>query len=225
MSQSGTVRNLNQMVVRSALIHGAAVIFLSLLPPGRAIAQSTAGPLPAAAPSDQPTQAQPAPSRAQTAGKPMLAGAWKLNADQSDNPMQKMREEQQESGGGFGGARRGGGFGGGGGNGGGQQTGNEAQDGGNRRRGGGMQAMAQLVIEQTPTSVKVTDSSGRVIALYQSQPDQAGSSPSNSPTNPPPPALWQDDQARDQAANAEWRHDHAQLRDVGPSAAHRHHEN
>jgi hypothetical protein len=199
MSQDRTP--LHRMVVRRTWICGTALL-LSLWPPSSAIAQSAAGPLPATAPSDQPSQAPPARSAEQTTSKPHLAGTWKLNAGQSDNPVQKIREQQQESGGGFGAGRRGGGFGGGGGNsgggygaggyGGGQQNGDEQENGGNRRRGGGMLAMAQLVIEQTPASAKVTDSSGRVIALYQSQPDQASSSSSDSHTNPPPPAQWQD---------------------------------
>lgn len=54
--------------------------------------------------------------------------------------------------------------------------------------------MTQLVVEQTPTSVKVTESSnGRVIALYQANSEQNNSQASaNSGANEPTPAQWQD---------------------------------
>ena len=100
-------------------------------------------------------------------------------------------------GGGMGG---GGGWGGGNGgqNGGGQQNGDDGnQQGGGGRRQGGMRGMGQLVIEQTPTSTKVSDASGRVLALYLASPEQSSSqsSPadsSNSGANTPPVAQWQD---------------------------------
>ncbi len=216
-----------QSIAKRAFLIGAAIIALSLLPQGKATAQSGAGPMTGATPSDKPVAAA---QSTQPAAKPNLAGSWKLNADQSDNPMQKMREAMQDSGngngnggGGFGGGggRRGGGgggFGGGGGNGGGfggngggygggqgQQNGqadgsangpgpgpganDDQQNAQNRRRGGGgMQAMSQLLIEQSPTSAKVSDNSGRVIALYQAQPQQGSA---NSDTNTPV-AQWQD---------------------------------
>lgn len=186
-----------------AFVCSAAIFSLILFSQARALAQNT-GPLPAATPSDQPSQAAAARSTAPVTGKPNLAGTWKLNAGQSDNPMQKMREAQQESGGGFGGPGGGrrGGFGGGGGgygggyggrNGGGQQNGDDQQADGNRRRGGGAQAMAQLTIEQSPTSAKVSDSTGRVVALYLASPEQGSSqSPSGANEANTAPAQWQD---------------------------------
>jgi hypothetical protein len=98
----------------------------------------------------------------------------------------------------------GGGWGGGNGgqNGGGQQNGDEQggpqgdQQGGGGRRQGGMRGMAQLVIEQTPTSTKVSDASGRVLAVYSASADQEGSQSSESSANNggPAPAVaqWQD---------------------------------
>jgi hypothetical protein len=172
----------------------AAVLFLlPLCLAGKASAQSSAGPLPGAAPSDQPV-ASPAHSAGQVAAKPNLAGTWKLNVDQSDNPMQKMRQAQQDSGGSGGGRGRGG-WGGGGGmggggwggqNGGGQNGGDqngggppnggdEGQPGGGGRRQGGLRGMAQLVIEQTPTSAKVSDANGRALALYLASSEPADS--------------------------------------------------
>lgn len=184
--------NLQRAVLRTALAC-IAMCMVTFLPQGRVAAQSAAGPLPAAAPSDQPRQAPAAQSNS-PAGKPNLGGTWKLNVDQSDNPMQKMREAQQESGDQPGGGRRGGGggFGGGGYGRGGYGRNGGGQGGANGRRGG-MQGMAQLVIEQTPTSVKVTESTGRVIALYHANPEQSGSSsaPANGDANVPA-AQWQD---------------------------------
>jgi len=180
--------NLQRALLATALA-GLSMCMITFLPQGRVAAQSAAGPLPAAAPSDQPRQA-PAAQSNNTAGKPNLGGTWKLNVDQSDNPMQKMREAQQESGQQPGGGRRGGGgFGGGGryGGGGGYGRNGGGQGGANGRRGG-MQGMAQLVIEQTPTSVKVTESTGRVIALYHANPESA---PANGDANVPA-AQWQD---------------------------------
>ncbi len=200
---------------RASLCVGA-LLLLTLLSLNRASAQNSAGPLPGATPSDQP--AAQAKSSSQVAGKPNLAGTWKLNVDQSDNPMQKMRQAQQDSGDqGGGGGRRGGGYGGGGGmggpgggwggqNGGGQnagdgdQQGGEAggqQGGGGRRQGGGgMRGMATLVIEQTPTSAKVSDLSGRVLALYSASPESSPASSANSANDGrgPAPAVaqWQD---------------------------------
>jgi hypothetical protein len=53
--------------------------------------------------------------------------------------------------------------------------------------------MAQLVIEQTPTSAKVSDSSGRVVALYLASPEQRNSqSPSGTTDVNTTPAQWQD---------------------------------
>lgn len=217
MNQTRNSELFNRDVLKRTFFCSATILLLFLTPQGRASAQSGTGPLPGAAPSDQSSdrapQASPGASAAQAAAKPNLAGTWKLNTDDSDNPMQKMREAQQDSGGqmGGGGGRRGGfggggngpgggGFGGGGGqNGGGDQNGSGDQNGENQqggRRRGGMQAMAQLVIEQTPTSAKVSDGSGRVMALYLAPSEKENSSPatnaSNGGANNPPAALWQD---------------------------------
>jgi len=217
----------HSLALRGATLGAAMVFLLSLFPMGRAAAQNASGPLPGATPSDQPSATAPARSTAPVAGKPNLAGTWKLNADQSDNPMQKMREAQQESGDqGGGGGRRGGwgtggGTGGGGGmggrggsggggwgggnggqNGGGPPNGGDGdqqgeQQGGGGRRQGGMRGMPQLVIEQTATSAKVSDASGRVLALYAASPEagtaQAPSENSSSnDANTTPAAQWQD---------------------------------
>ena len=154
------LRKLKQLTIRTSIVCAATIFSLTFLPQGRATAQSAPGPLPAASPSDTPAQA-PAASSNVPAAKPNLAGTWKLNASQSDNPMEKMREAREESG----------------------------EQAGAGRRGGGM---AQLVVEQTPTSAKVTDGSGRVIAQYEANPQPNNSASANTGENPPPVALWQD---------------------------------
>lgn len=96
---------------------------------------------------------------ARAADNPNLAGTWKLNQDQSDNPREKMREAMGGGGGGFGGPG-GGGFGGQGG--GGQRGGNRG--GGQGGRGGMFQDESQLTIEQNGQSVKISGASGNLIA-------------------------------------------------------------
>lgn len=108
--------------------------------PQLAMAQNAAaGPQSGAAPADQPSQ----PANAAPEKTPNLAGTWKLNQDQSDNPREKMQEA-----GGFGG--QGGGMG--------------RRRGG--RGGGMMSGLSQLKIEQTGASIKVTNADGREIAQY-----------------------------------------------------------
>jgi hypothetical protein len=91
MSESINIHHLKAVTFKRPALCTAVFLPLLLFPAGRVAAQS-AGPLPGATPSDQPsTTGRPA---AQVAGKPNLAGTWKLNADLSDNPMQKMRQAQ-----------------------------------------------------------------------------------------------------------------------------------
>lgn len=104
-------------------------------------------------------QSSTAPA-SQAASKPNLAGQWKLNKDQSDDPRAKM----QEAGGGEGGSGGGGG----------------GHRGGGMRGGGGagmMNELSQLTIEQTDTSVKITGASGRVLAAYPAE--QTSKAPAN----------------------------------------------
>ena len=77
------------------------------------------------------------------AGNPNLAGTWKLNKDQSDDPRQKMQEAM--------GGENGGGFG-------------NRQGRGEGRRGGMMEDLSQLTITQTGDSVRVAGKSGNVLA-------------------------------------------------------------
>jgi hypothetical protein len=125
--------------------------------PQFAIAQNApAGPQTGAAPSDQPS----GPANASRANAtPDLAGTWKLNQEQSDNPQEEMQEAGGFSGrgGGLGGRRRGGG------------------------KGGMMSGLSQLKIEQSGSSIKITNADGREIAQYSS---------SGSSTDTAPAAEW-----------------------------------
>ena len=142
-------------------------------------AQQTAGPLPAATPSDQP----PPPPRAnvpkEIGGKPNLSGTWALNKDESDDPREAMREaggDRGGPGGGGGGPRIGMGGGGGGMGGGGGWGGRGGGNGGGGYGGhrGGQQSgrenplddLSTLTIEQTASSASVTSESGRTLAQY-----------------------------------------------------------
>lgn len=116
---------------------------------GRAAAQADAGPQAGATPSDSPVSSSNSQAAPQIGGHPSLAGNWTLNKDQSDDPREKMREAM---GGGGGGAMGAGGRRGGGGQG----------------QGDMLADFSQLTIVETPTSAKVTGSSGRVLAIYDS---------------------------------------------------------
>ena len=125
----------------------------------------------------------------QSAAKPNLAGQWKLNKDQSDDPRQKMQEAMAANG-------QGGGRGAGGESGGGRRGGGQGQGG----PGAMMNDLAQLTVVQTDTSVKVSSASGRVLAAYPE--DQQAAKPSSNGGNPdddtrtytPPVAKWQGSQ-------------------------------
>jgi len=106
------------------------VLSIALAVP-KATAQAPPGPLPQTAPQDG---SSPAPARAAAASVPRtksLAGTWRLNTDESDDPGKKL---QQARGSGNGGRRGGGGMGGGWPGGGGM--GGHGGYGGRRQEGG-----------------------------------------------------------------------------------------
>lgn len=217
------LRSIQPFLLRTLILFGAGLLIFTA---GRVHAQSAGpGPLPATQPSDQPpteptgSSAGGSPTRSmpQVAGKPNLAGEWKLNSDDSDDPRQKMQQAGGDfggpggsggrGGGGMGGPGGGGGFPGGrggwggtggqqGGNpqGGDQQTGEEQERG--PGRGGMMRDFFHLTIEQSAASAKVTGSSGRVLAIYSSDSlDQANSKTSSgNERNAPSVAQWQANQ-------------------------------
>jgi hypothetical protein len=115
----------------------------------------------------------PAPQAAAAqAAKPSLAGTWKLNKDQSDDPRQKMQQAMGSSGDG-----QGQGNGNGGGNGAGRPGRGQGGPGG--PGGGGMMTeWAQLTVTQLDANVKITGASGRVLATT-TPPDAAADSKSD----------------------------------------------
>src|ERR1700692_2900331 len=89
-----------------------------LFPSGRLFAQAPPGPLPPSQPLPPPRQVPAPKKRPEVDPRKTLAGFWKLNADQSDDPQKKLEEGRQTragSNGGPGGAPGGGPGGGGGG--------------------------------------------------------------------------------------------------------------
>jgi hypothetical protein len=92
---------------------GVAVLCgICLFPSGRLFAQAPPGPLPPSHPLPPPPPAPPAKKKPQVEPRKTLAGFWKLNADESDDPQRKLEEARQTragSGGGPGGGSSGGG--------------------------------------------------------------------------------------------------------------------
>lgn len=169
----------------------------------------------------QTPQSAPPPAPAPVA-KTSLAGSWRMNKDESDDPREKQREATGNSGGNGGGTggRRGGGWGmggpgmggpgqgpwgGGGGQGGGGWGGNRGGNNGDEnddaRNGGAMDMtdLSALTIEQSDTSAKVTGATGRILCAYSSSnPDATNKAPNNKSSNDgsytPPAAQLQNGQ-------------------------------
>lgn len=144
---------------------------------GLAAQTSPAGPLPPAAPSDQPAAAVVVakPRSATLLGdKPNLSGIWNLNKDQSDDPQQLMQQASKSSGNNNNGGRVHGGWGGGGWGGlggpGGGMGGSQGQ-GQSRSPSGDQREMtddlSQITVEQTATSAKIIGPSGDLLGVYQ----------------------------------------------------------
>lgn len=144
---------------------------LMLLCAGIAGAQAPPGPISGAPPaaSDQPV-GRPAPppnNRWKNPEKPNLAGAWRLNQDESDDPRQRAQQSRGISGGGggVGGQHGGWGVGGPGGVGvyhGGGGRNQQAQD----QASSMMEEFSQLMIEQTDATVRVKDSGNQLVAQF-----------------------------------------------------------
>lgn len=129
--------------------------------------------------------------------KPSLAGTWKLNKDQSDDPRQKMQQamgnpgDGQGQGNGNGGAANGGGRPG------------RGQGGPGGGPGGMMNEFAELTVTQLDANVKITGASGRTLATT-TPPDSAADSKSDADASnagggggqrrTPPVAQWQGNQ-------------------------------
>jgi hypothetical protein len=161
---------------------GAALLFWPSAP---ARAQAQPGPLPAHDPTDAPPPKAPAQASPETT-KPNLAGTWKMNKDQSDDPRKAMQQAGGNSGGrgGWGGMGRGGGMGGGGHHGGygGQRGGQNSEN--------TMSDYKELTIEQSKDYLKIKGSSGHILA-QTSESDQSGSNSSSEASASAPTGDWQ----------------------------------
>jgi hypothetical protein len=75
-----------------------------LLPVAHLFAQAPAGPLPPSHPLPPPPAAPPARKKPEIAPRKTLAGFWKLNEDESDDPRQKFEDARKAKGGSGGGS-------------------------------------------------------------------------------------------------------------------------
>lgn len=145
-------------------------------------AQSPAGPIGGAPPQDSNSSApvaaaRPAP-RADAPRIKSVAGTWKLNLDESDDPAKKLQQASSSGGGNGGGPRRGGGMGGGWPGGGG--VGFPGGGGGGRGGYGGggesdsdrqkmhifVEPAGMLTIIQKEPEIDISDDNDRKIAAY-----------------------------------------------------------
>ena len=164
-----------------------------------AVHAQTVGPItpnPSRAPQQAPQESTTrAPASSQSA-KDTLAGTWKLNRGESDDPRQKLEQASSGGGGGWGGW---GGWGGPGmgRRGGSNQTGRAMPEG----SAVDMSDFSQLTIEQSDSNAKVTGASGRVLAQYSSDTantssdknDKAAAKKSKDSSNAPAAAHWEGD--------------------------------
>lgn len=140
---------------------------------------------------EQSSQQAASQDASSQAAKPSLAGSWKLNKDQSDDPRQKMQQAMGNAGGGQG------------------EGGNPNRAEGRPGRGGGgmMAEWTQLAVTQLDANVKVTGSSGRTLAntappddSAKSNDDSSGGSANDNSNGerrrmgPPAQAQWQGSQ-------------------------------
>ncbi len=158
------------------LLAAVCATALLILPAKVARAQSS---------SDRPGQDQSpsvAQSATQSSARPNLAGTWKLNKDQSDDPRQKMREAMGAPGG----------QGGQGAEGGSGARPGAGRPGKGMGAGGGMMAeWSELNIGQTDTNIKVTGASGRLLATSEAETKTQNDDENGGVRFPPATAQWQ----------------------------------
>lgn len=177
-----------------------ASLFLALA--GSASAQAPAGPMtpPPGTPPELPPPSVQGNAPARIGGKPNLAGLWKLNRSDSDDPRQKLQQANSNSRGqggrgGWGGPGGPGGQGGPGGPmGGGQRSGRGQDSDGQSDAGSMLSDLSYLTISQTTATVKVLTDSSHLLAQYPMS-DQGNSNTSdNSQNSKTATAQWQGDQ-------------------------------
>jgi hypothetical protein len=148
----------------AALLAGVCMI------PARSAAQAAPGPLPATPSQDAPAASQTKAPAANVPRSKSMAGTWRLNTEDSDDPRKKLQQAHGSGRGGQSGGRPTVAMGGGGWPGGGH--------GGYGGRGGGesnedrqkmvafLQPAQQLTISQKEPEVDVTDDADRKVVLY-----------------------------------------------------------
>lgn len=164
-----------RMSVGLASFCGAVVATVLFILPARTSGRSNLSQT-----TDQAAQALTTPAAA-----PKLAGTWKLNEQQSDDPRAKMREAM-----------------GGGGQQGNSGAANPGREGrrpgrGPGGRGGMMAQFSQLTIDQTDKATKVTGASGRLIATTEPPAKEDQNAEDNNGgmmRMPPAEAKWQGNQ-------------------------------
>jgi hypothetical protein len=162
----------------------AGFVFLAAFPLASVWAQAPPGPLPQTASQDgSAPAAQPTAPRPDVPRTKILAGTWRLNLDESDDPAKKLQQAHGSDNNGQYGGRRGGGAGGGMGGGwpgGGGMGGRGGMGGGGRggQSGGGdsasdrekmhlfVEPAQQLTITQKEPEIDVADDSDRKFAFY-----------------------------------------------------------
>ena len=152
--------------------------FCTLLSVTNARAQAPPGPLPQTPAQDGSTAPPPKAPPPDVPRTKVLAGTWRLNLDESDDPGKKLQQARGSDSSGQGGGRRGGGGMGGGWPGGGGMGGRGGMGGGGRGMGGGesdsdrqkmqlfVQPANQLTVAQKEPEIDVSDDDDRKFAFY-----------------------------------------------------------
>jgi hypothetical protein len=175
---------------------------LALLGAANARGQAAPGPLPQSDSKDGSTAPPPKAPPPDVPRTRVLAGTWRLNLDESDDPGKKLQQARGSDNGGQGGGRRGGGIGmGGGWPGGGGMGGRGGMGGGGRGRGGAesdsdrqkmqlfVQPANQLTVVQKEPEIDVAADDDRKVAFYT---DGRKVEKSKDPTHQDLDARWEE---------------------------------
>ena len=146
----------------------AGFLFVSISGTPKGWAQAPPGPLPQTAPQGGSTAPPPKAPPPDVPRTKVLAGTWRLNLDESDDPGKKLQQARGSDSGGQGGGRRGGGG----------MSGRGGMGGGGRGMGGGesdsdrqkmtlfLQPANQLTVVQREPEIDVSDDDDRRFAFY-----------------------------------------------------------
>jgi len=176
-------------------------LLVSILGAPNGHGQAPPGPLPQTAAQDGSTAPPPKAPVPDVPRTKVLGGTWRLNQDESDDPMKKLQQARGSGNGGQGGGRRGGGGMGGGWPGGGGTGGRGGMGGGGRGMGGGesdsdrqkmnlfLQPANQLTVVQKEPEIDIADDDDRKFAFYT---DSRKVEKSKDPTHQDFDAKWEE---------------------------------